>query len=238
MIQLKSHYSLDEFETAFPMGEMITNHLGLSVPRYSRVWHLSDKVMMCISEPRERDEEKDKDAFTNYVWVMFMKRPELNCYWNLYSSSTPEDVIKCTKYRFELPHPKPVVNQKDNALDIIEVNIMSAFKETDFEAKKAELVKLLDSKKAKANPVKRKEIQDKIDNLQPVHISEVLNKSSCSYIYYSGTTWRAYYPDQTTLIQFHKKTSTEPNQKYLDFLSSDEFNNLRNSWNELIIPGE
>lgn len=236
MVQLNSHYSLDEFEVAFPMGEMITNHIGLSVPRYCRVWHLSDKVMMRISEPRERDEEKD--AFTNYVWIMFMKKPELNCYWTLYSSGTSEDVIKCTKHRFNPSSLKPIINQKDSVLDIVEVNIMSALKETDFEAIRAALIKLLDSKKAKANPDKRKEIQDKIDNLQPVHISEVLNKSSCSYIYYSGTSWHAYYPDTITLADFHKRTSTVPNQKYLDFLASDEFTSLRNSWNELIIPGE
>ena len=165
MPQLNSQYTLEEFNTAFPLGEMVTHTNGNSVPRYNRVWSLSNKVMMCIVDPRERDDDKDLDAYTQLIWVMFMWRPELNLYWNLYSAGTSEDVIKCSEHHFNPPIPVSKVNAKGSALDLIEVNVMAALKETDFEAKKEELIKLLDSKKAKSNPVRMKEIQEKLENL-------------------------------------------------------------------------
>jgi len=240
MPQLNSQYTLEEFNTAFPLGEMVTHTNGNSVPRYNRVWSYSNKVMMCIVDPRERDEDRDIDAYTQLIWVMFMWRPELNLYWNLYSAGTSEDVIKCSEHHFNPPIPVSKVNAKDSALDLIEVNVMAALKETDFEAKREELIKLLDSKKAKSNPVRTKEIQDKLENLKPILIEEVLNKSACSYIYYSGDSWHAYYPEPSVLSTFHVKNNKEVDQKYLDFLSGEKFKELRTIWSktDTITPGE
>ena len=240
MPQLNSQYTFEDFNAAFPTGEMVTHTNGNSIPRYNRVWSYSNKVLMCISEPRERDDDKEIDAYTQLIWVMFMRRPELNLYWNLYSADTSEDVIKCSERHFTPPIPAVTVSAKDSALDLIEVNVVAALKETDFEAKREELVKLLVSKKAKSNPVRMKEIQEKLENLKPILIEEVLNKSACSYSYYSGGSWHAYYPEPSTLATFHIKNNKEVDQKYLGFLSGEKFKELRTLWSEIdtITPGE
>jgi hypothetical protein len=239
MTLLNSHYTFDEFEKAFPLAEMITHTNGNSIIRFNRIWSYNNKVLMCISEPHERDVEKDIDAHTKHIWVMFMKQPELGNYWNLYSSGTSEDVIKCTEHHFNPPIPVSTINPKDAALDLIEVNIRAALEETNFEAIKADLVKLLDSKKAKTNPVRMEEIKNKIENLKPVLIEDVLKKSACSYIYYSKNGWHAYYPEPSVLHSFHINNNKDVDQKYLDFLLGDKFKEMRVEWFKTgIIPGE
>lgn len=71
-------------------------------------------------------------------------------------------------------------------------------------------------------------------------ISKTLKKSACTYIYYVKNEWRCFYPTPNMLIEFHnKENSSTPNQKYLDFLSSDEFADIRNVWNKepAVSPG-
>jgi hypothetical protein len=240
MITLKSNYSFEDFETAFPRGELITNTIGNTVPRYNRFWDYNNKVLMCIPVIHPRDEEKDIETYTSYVWVMFMKRPELGLYWTLYSASSSEEVIKVTDHNFNPPVPVAKYNSVDVALDMIEVNIQAVLKETDYETNKAILIQLLGSKRAKSDPKRMEEIQDSLDNLKQIPIKDVLKKSACSYIYYSNNSWHAFYPSTTMLISFHKRANTEINQKYLDFLSSQEFKDIRAAWDEVntITPGE
>ena len=77
MPQLNSQYTLEEFNTAFPLGEMVTHTNGNSVPRYNRVWNLSNKVMMCIVVPHDRDEDKDIDAYTHVLATRLTQASEI-----------------------------------------------------------------------------------------------------------------------------------------------------------------
>lgn len=76
---------------------------------------------------------------------------------------------------------------------------------------------------------------------KPEPISKTLKKSACSYIYYSGTQWRCFYPTTDMLVEFHnKENNLAPNKKYIDFLSSDEFKEIRNIWDQepTVNPGK
>jgi len=243
MLQIKTHYNFQDFEAAFPRGELITNTLGNIVPRYNRLWDYSNKVLMCIPVVHPRDEEKDIEAYTSYVWTMFMKRPELGLYWTLYSAATKEEVIKTTEHNFNPPLVSATANDnksREFAFEMIENNIQTALKETDYEATKANLIQLLESKRAKSDPKRMKELQESLDNLKKIPMKDVLKKSACSYIHYANNSWHAFYPSVNMLVSFHKKENTEIDQKYLDFLLSQEFEDIRQEWDKVnsITPGE